>query len=152
MSPETAMTKIAEFALQSASRTSGEVGPLLRCDSTVSSATTGGRSTGSSSMEATTTTTAHACCRTPTSAPDAAPSSATACCDDPSGIESNVNDLPSNYRPSASPSLAPPPQAGARKGYNLFVGTLPNGSTQESLEILFSPFGQLLDTYLLKQE
>eukprot|EP01060_Flectonema_neradi_P041675 TRINITY_DN9967_c0_g1_i1.p1 TRINITY_DN9967_c0_g1~~TRINITY_DN9967_c0_g1_i1.p1 ORF type:complete len:201 (+),score=46.15 TRINITY_DN9967_c0_g1_i1:61-603(+) len=60
--------------------------------------------------------------------------------------------LPSNYRPTNCPNLAPPTQAGVRKGYNLFVGTLPKEITKDELEILFSPFGTLSDTYLLKQE
>ena len=63
-----------------------------------------------------------------------------------------MSELPSNYRPTTCPSLTPPNQGGARKGFNLFVGTLPNITTQEALEILFAPFGQLRDTYLLKQE
>eukprot|EP00755_Sulcionema_specki_P025283 Sspe_Gene.82974::Locus_54403_Transcript_1_1_Confidence_1.000_Length_624::g.82974::m.82974 len=59
--------------------------------------------------------------------------------------------LPSNYRPTNSPNYTPPVNSGKR-GFNLFVGTLPNTTTKDDLEILFSPFGSLTDTYLLKQE
>eukprot|EP01064_Diplonema_japonicum_P004433 TRINITY_DN1288_c0_g2_i1.p3 TRINITY_DN1288_c0_g2~~TRINITY_DN1288_c0_g2_i1.p3 ORF type:complete len:192 (+),score=36.03 TRINITY_DN1288_c0_g2_i1:58-633(+) len=60
--------------------------------------------------------------------------------------------LPSNYRPTNCPNYTPPVQSKGRTGYNLFVGTLPNQIVKEDLEILFSPFGALADTYLLKQE
>eukprot|EP00754_Rhynchopus_humris_P019876 Rhum_TRINITY_DN14668_c1_g1::Rhum_TRINITY_DN14668_c1_g1_i1::g.109253::m.109253 len=63
-----------------------------------------------------------------------------------------VKELPSNYRPTNCPILTPPTQSGGRRGYNLFVGTLPHSTTKEEVEILFSPFGVLQDTYLLKQE
>eukprot|EP01059_Diplonema_ambulator_P012045 TRINITY_DN22170_c0_g1_i1.p1 TRINITY_DN22170_c0_g1~~TRINITY_DN22170_c0_g1_i1.p1 ORF type:complete len:136 (+),score=36.62 TRINITY_DN22170_c0_g1_i1:56-463(+) len=63
-----------------------------------------------------------------------------------------VTGLPSNYRPTSCPNYTPPSQGKGRGGFNLFVGTLPNCVTKEDLEILFSPFGALTDTYLLKQE
>ena len=70
----------------------------------------------------------------------------------PTHIKMSTEVLPSNYKPTNCPNLAPPTQAGVRKGYNLFVGTLPKEITKDELEILFSPFGTLSDTYLLKQE
>eukprot|EP00756_Hemistasia_phaeocysticola_P020459 Hpha_TRINITY_DN15719_c1_g5::TRINITY_DN15719_c1_g5_i2::g.36782::m.36782 len=61
--------------------------------------------------------------------------------------------IPTHYRPTHAPNFTPPPGTGVgRRGYNLFVGTLPPGTMKDDLEILFSPFGSMSDTYMLKQE